>query len=210
VFQPWTRPRYNHGRDVFSPCGNHPVPFLPLPSHSLGTGADRAAPRAHTLFWALLQFPSMFWDVQDREPVIPGLLEAQRPWAAPCPPLLLADWGQWLYSARHPPRTNWRACCCCPPYPPAQGTRTLAGYGFFSTPFIPPCPLPHSYGVVHTVLFINKVHILCCLDLWWLILCFVALFRWALWACQYISQVIKSWHCIFPIVQIVHTLKIWL
>ena len=95
---------------------------------SLHSRRAECCPGAPILFLAPPPYP-----VWDAENLVPG--------ATPCPSC--AMWGQWLNTARCPPRVMWKVCAILP-CPPAQSTGTLAGHRFSPTPLFPPHPRSRS------------------------------------------------------------------
>jgi hypothetical protein len=71
--------------------------------------------------------------VPEAEKLIPG--------AAPCPSPAVP--GQWLNTARCPPRAIWKAWTVLPCLS-AQSTGTLAGHGYSPTPLSPQHPQPRK------------------------------------------------------------------
>jgi hypothetical protein len=82
---------------------------------------------------------SCVWDVQDFEPVISGLCEAQRPKTAPCPP----PWAEWVAFHLGPHGKRAAVFCVCPPRAP----ELCWDSGFLPLPLFPHTYCPTS---VHT------------------------------------------------------------
>ena len=121
------------------PCGNHPAPLLPLPSSPFSSQAEGAAPRALTLFSALLQRTVTF-GMSETEPDMSGLSDPTLLPLYPC--------GLGFHSFPQPDG--------CPgdveseQQSPAS-TQALVGCGFSPTPFISPCVLLNNEGVLNFV-----------------------------------------------------------
>jgi hypothetical protein len=134
----------------FRPRGKHPPPFLPLPPSPFGHTADQTTPEGPHFVLSSSSTYSGVWDVREteREPVVSGLHEAQRPQTAPS----LSPWNgvPCLPTAKCPPGQHGECCSCFPATPHTVSTcaETWSSDGTQVTlPFIFPCPVPNIMGL---------------------------------------------------------------